>query len=111
MARDHAMARDEMDLFEPDPWDRPSRSDRRQEERQRRKRRRRRLVVPLVAVVLIAGLGAVALVGGRSLNSRFGSVPDYAGQGAGEALVTVNPGDTASDIAATMVAGGVVKSE
>ena len=111
MARDHAMARDEMDLFEADPWDRPSRSDRRQEERQRRKRRRRRLVVPLVAMLLIAGLGAAALVGGRSLTSRFGSVPDYAGQGTGEALVTVNPGDTASDIAATMVAGGVVKSE
>src|SRR5215207_382903 len=111
MARDRAMARDEMDLFGQDPWDRPTRSDRRQEERQRRRRRRRRLLVPLVALVVLAGLGAAALIGGRSLTSRFGSVPDYPGPGTGEALITVEPGDTASDIAATMVAAGVVKSE
>lgn len=111
MARDRAMAHDEIDLFAQDPWDRPSRSDRRQEERQRRRRRRRRLIVPLVALLLIAGLGAAAMVGGRSLTSRFGNVPDFAGAGSGEVLVVVNPGDTASDIAATMVSQGVVKSE
>ena len=111
MARDRAIERDGIDFFDGDPYDRPSRSDRRRDDRERRKRRRRRLVVPLIVLVLIAGLGAAALLGGRSLTSRFGSTPDYAGSGTGEVLVTVNPGDTASDIAATMVERGVVKSE
>lgn len=107
------MAREEIDFFsaEPDPYDRPSRSDRRRMQVEKRKRRRRRLVVPLIAFLLVAGLGAAALVGGRSLTSRFGTTPDYAGAGTGEVLVTVNPGDTATDIAATMVEQGVVKSE
>lgn len=105
------MERGEIDFFDGDPYDRPSRSDRRRDDRDRRKRRRRRLIVPLIVLVLIAGLGAAALLGGRSLTNRFGTTPDYVGSGTGEVLVTVNPGDTASDIAATMVAGGVVKSE
>jgi UPF0755 protein len=106
------MDREEIDFFaEPDPWDRPSRSERRREEAQRRKRRRRRLILPLVTLVVIVALGAGALIGGRSLTSRFGSTPDYTGSGSGEALVVVKPGDTATDIATTMVSKGVVKSE
>jgi UPF0755 protein len=105
------MADGDMAFFGGDPYDRPSRSDRRREDKDRRRRRRRRLFVPVVALLLIAGLGAAALVGGRSLTSRFGGTPDYAGAGTGEVLVTVSPGDTASDIAATMVDRGVVKSE
>jgi UPF0755 protein len=103
---------DEVDFFaEPDPWDRPSRSERRREEVQRRKRRRRRLVLPLLTLVVVVALGAAALVGGRSLTGRFGNTPDYQGSGSGEALVVVKPGDTATDIAATMVSRGVIKSE
>jgi UPF0755 protein len=106
------MDRDAIDFFgEPDPWDRPSRSERRREEVQRRKRRRRRIILPLFVLVLIGALGAGALAGGRSLTSRFGTTPDFTGSGTGEALVVVKPGDTATDIAATMVAQGVVKSE
>lgn len=106
------MDRDEVDFFdEPDPWDRPSRSERRREEAQRRKRRRRRVVLPLITLVVVAALGAGALIGGRSLTSRFGTTPDYAGSGSGEALVVVKPGDTATDIAATMVSQDVIKSE
>jgi uncharacterized YceG family protein len=107
-----AMDRDEVDFFgEPDPWDRPSRSERRREEAQRRKRRRRRVVLPLITLVVVAALGAAALIGGRSLTSRFGTTPDYTGSGSGEALVVVKPGDTATDIAATMVSQDVIKSE
>jgi uncharacterized YceG family protein len=107
-----AMDRDEVDFFgEPDPWDRPSRSERRREEAQRRKRRRRRVVLPLITLVVVAALGAGALIGGRSLTSRFGTTPDYTGSGSGEALVVVKPGDTATDIAATMVSQDVIKSE
>jgi UPF0755 protein len=106
------MDRDEIDFFaEPNPYDRPSRSQRRQEEVRRRKRRRRRVAVPLIAIVVILALGGAALVGGRSLLGRFGNTPDYPGSGTGQALVVVKPGDTASDIAATMLKQDVVKSE
>jgi UPF0755 protein len=107
-----AMDRDEIEFFgEPDPWDRPSRSERRREEAQRRKRRRRRVILPLITLVVVAALGAGALIGGRSLTGRFGGTPDYPGSGSGEALIVVQPGDTATDIAATMVSKDVVKSE
>ena len=112
MTSRRAMDRDEIEFFgEPDPWDRPSRSERRREQVQRRKRRRRRILLPLIVLVVIVGLGAAALVGGRSLTGRFGTTPDYSGSGSGEALVVVKPGDTATDIAATMVSKDVVKSE
>jgi UPF0755 protein len=106
------MDRDEIEFFaEPEAWDRPSRSERRREEAQRRKRRRRRIVLPLITLVVVAALGAGALIGGRSLTSRFGTTPDFTGSGSGEALIVVKPGDTATDIAATMVSQGVIKSE
>ena len=104
--------RDEIGFFDqPDPYGRPSRSDRRRSQVEQRKRRRRRIFLPLLVLILIAGIGAGALVGGRSLTSRFGTTPDFAGSGSGDALVVVQPGDTATDIAATMVKQGVVKSE
>lgn len=104
--------RDEIGFFDqPDPYDRPSRSDRRRSEVERRKRRRRRIFLPLLVLILIGGIGAGALAGGKSLTGRFGTTPDFAGAGSGDALVVVQPGDTATDIAATMVKQGVVKSE
>jgi UPF0755 protein len=103
---------DEIGFFDqPDPYGRPSRSERRRSEVERRKRRRRRIFLPLLVLVLVAGIGVGALVGGRSLTSKFGTTPDFAGTGTGDALVVVEPGDTATDIAATMVKQGVVKSE
>ena len=65
----------------------------------------------MITLIVIAALGAGALLGGRSLTSKFGTTPDFTGAGSGEALVVVKPGDTATDIAATMVAQGVIKSE
>jgi len=90
---------------------RPSRSDRRRHESNRRRRRRRRLIVPLVMLAVLAVAGVGALYGGRSLLGHFGSTPDFQGQGTGEVLIRVQPGDTASDIAGTLLAKGVVKSE
>lgn len=102
----------DLGFFPPEHYSRPpTRSDRRRYEMERRRRRRRRLVVPLVVLFVLGVAGAGALYGGRSLLSRFGSTPDYAGQGTGEMLIRVAPGDTASDIAATLLAKGVVKSE
>jgi UPF0755 protein len=91
---------------------RSSRADRRRDEQSRRKRRRRRLIVPLVALIVLALLGGAALYGGRLLTDRFNTGPDdYTGEGTGIVLVRVEPGDTATDIAATLVEKGVLKSE
>lgn len=101
----------DLGFFAQEQYERPSRSDRRRHESDRRRRRRRRLVVPLVALLVLAVLGGGALWGGRSVLSRFGGTPDYEGQGTGKALVKVQPGDTAGDIATTLVKQDVVKSE
>lgn len=102
----------DLGFFPPEQYSRPpSRSDRRRHETDRRRQRRRRLVVPLVVLLILGVAGAGALYGGRSLLGRFGTTPDFAGQGTGEVLVRVAPGDTATDIAATLVSKGVVKSE
>ena len=101
----------DLGFFSPDPYSRPSRTDRRRYETDRRRRRRRRVLVPLVVLLVLGLAGAGALYGGRSLLGRFGTIPDYAGEGSGSVLVRVEPGDTATDIAATLLAKGVVKSE
>ena len=101
----------DLGFFGQEQYERPSRSDRRRQESHRRRRRRRRLLVPLLALLLLAGLGGGALYGGRSLLGKVGSTPDFEGQGSGSVLVRVQPGDTATDIAATLVGQGVVKSE
>jgi UPF0755 protein len=106
-----ARARQDLGFFPPEQYIPPSRADRRRHESDRRRRRRRRLIVPLVVLLVLGVAGAGALYGGRSLVSRFGSTPDFQGQGTGSVLVRVQPGDTATDIAATLVAQGVVKSE
>jgi UPF0755 protein len=74
---------------------------------------RRRLPKPVgilvVATFLLAVLGGVGL-GGRALLSSFSSPADYEGTGTGEVVVQIRQGDTARDIAATLLEKGVVKS-
>jgi len=67
---------------------------------------RRRTLVLAVAVALFASL----LYGGKLAYDAVLGAPDYSGQGTGQVLVQVKPGDSASDIGATLAARGVVKS-
>lgn len=76
-----------------------------------RRRRRRRFFSVVLAMVVIAALVVGVFVGGRALLAVLGDVPDYTGTGTGAITVRVNDGDTASDIATTLVAADVVKSE
>ncbi|HVS67818.1 MAG TPA: endolytic transglycosylase MltG [Mycobacteriales bacterium] len=62
-----------------------------------------------VLVVLVV-LVAIVIIAGRAISDVFGGGGDYSGQGSGTALVVVNPGDSASAIAATLVKAHVVKS-
>lgn len=66
----------------------------------------------LLAVLFVLLLAA-GLIGGAALAVRklVGTAPeDYAGAGAGEAVVQIMPGDTAGDVAEALVAKDVVKS-
>ena len=77
----------------------------------RRRKPRHGLRVALVLLVLV-GLLAGALVGGTLLLDRLrtDAAPDYSGQGTGEVVVQIEPGQTAGDVAQTLAAEGVVKS-
>jgi len=69
----------------------------------------RSFVALLVALLMLGGLAGGAWYGYDRLSGFF-STPDYAGPGTGEVVVQVKSGHTASDIAETLVAAGVVKS-
>jgi UPF0755 protein len=68
-------------------------------------RRRGRLILALGAV-----LGLVIIAGAVGWARKTLSVKDYHGNGTTPVAVVVNTGDTASDIAATLYAAGVVES-
>ena len=75
--------------------------------------RRRRSSLPLVALLLLLVLLlAGAVVGGRMLLDRLGggSGLDYEGPGTGQALVQVQPGETAGRLAPRLEEQGVVRS-
>lgn len=76
----------------------------------RRNTPRRRVITSIVSIVVVIGVAFAAFAGGRALIDRFRSTPDYEGTGSGTAYVEVAEGDTAADIAATMVDEDVVKS-
>jgi UPF0755 protein len=87
----------------------------RKRRRTQRKQRRRGSMSVLLAIVILVGLvggaGYVGMQKGRTwLSERFGSGPDYAGQGVGEVVVEVKAGQSARQIGRTLEAHGVVRS-
>lgn len=76
----------------------------------RRKKGRRRIIVLLVALSLVAGAGAAAILVLRPFMSGLSESNDYAGSGSGAVTVVVHPGDAGRTIAAALVKAGVVKS-
>jgi UPF0755 protein len=77
-----------------------------------RPRRARGCLAALVALAIIVGVGVFAYVKGVDTIKGWISGPaDYSGSGHGSVVVQVTSGQTASDIAATLVKQHVVKSE
>ena len=85
----------------------PPREDRHRHRRDGRRGRRRFALLMVVVAAIVIAVSAWVVV--PRVVGLF-SVPDYSGQGSGRVTVVVLPGDTASDIAATLVKAGVVKS-
>jgi UPF0755 protein len=71
----------------------------------RKRRRVGRVLAPLIALVLLVGLG----VGGYKIYRHFQS-PDFSGPGTGDVTVQVLNGDTATSLAPRLVKAGVVAS-
>ena len=91
---------DLMDLSREDPSPRrPARS---------RRRGPAKVLAVLFLLLLIAGLAGGAVLGVSKVLG--GKAPDYPGEGTGEAIVQIQPGDTSGDVAETLVAQDVVKS-
>jgi UPF0755 protein len=64
----------------------------------------------VVVVVVLALLGVTAAYGVGKIKSHFASAPDYAGQGSGQVVVQVKPGESAYALAPKLAQLGVVKS-
>ncbi len=76
----------------------------------RRKKGRRRIIVLLVALSLVAGAGAAAILVLRPAMSSVSGSNDYVGAGSGAVTVVVHSGDPTRTIAAALEKAGVVKS-
>jgi uncharacterized YceG family protein len=75
------------------------------------RRRRRRPVAVLISLVVLVGLVAGIVVGGEKLLTMINpSSRDFAGPGSGTVEIRISQGDTLSDIARTLVDGGVIGS-
>ncbi|MGE5830962.1 MAG: endolytic transglycosylase MltG [Micromonosporaceae bacterium] len=81
----------------------------RQRRRKERKRRRRSFGALFVSMVLLAGLGLGVYWGVGKIQDYFGA-PDYSSVGQTAVNVRVHSGDSAGDIAETLVKNGVIKS-
>jgi UPF0755 protein len=71
------------------------------------------IVVPLVALLLVAGggLAGAYTVWPEQVKTLFGWSNDYTGSGTGSVEVTIERGDLGSDVARTLAAAGVTKTE
>jgi UPF0755 protein len=77
------------------------------------KRQSKGCIPALIALVLVVALGVFVYVKGVDLMKDAlggGSAEDYSGDGSGSVTIEVKSGDTATDIANTLEADGVVKS-
>ena len=80
--------------------------------RSRKRNGRTKALALLFLLLLVAALLAGALFAGSKLIDRLGGsgAEDFTGEGTGEVVVQVEPGDTAGDVAETLVQEGVVAS-
>ena len=78
----------------------------------RRRPRRRRTLARVLAVLVVLGLIAALAFGGLYAYRLFSDsdAEDYPGPGSGEAVVQIEQGDTAGDVADTLAAEEVVAS-
>jgi len=99
------------DLFEAETATTTTLDMRRLQRNKRRATRRKwTLVVSAVAIVVFAMGGSIAWNFVKTFESSGSQIADYEGTGQGRIQVIVNPGDTGSDIATTLLDQDVIAS-
>jgi UPF0755 protein len=88
-----------------------SRSSRSRSRRRQRRQRRKGFVAFFVAMIIIVGVLGVGGYYGYNWIREVTTVKDFTGQGSGEVLVEIKDGQSASEVAQTLVDQGVVASE
>jgi UPF0755 protein len=85
-----------------------------EEERRPRRRRKKSVLAKVLAVLFVLALLAVLVTGGVLAAGKIlgsaSSAEDYSGEGSGEVVVQIQPGQTAGDVADTLAAEDVVAS-
>lgn len=90
---------------------RSSRAGRSRSRRRQRRQRRKGYAAFLLAMVIIVGVVGAGGYYGYNWIRGVTTVKDYTGQGSGEVVVTIKEGQSAGDVAQTLVDQGVVASE
>ncbi|GII65427.1 hypothetical protein Skr01_55120 [Sphaerisporangium krabiense] len=90
---------------------RGSRVNRARSRRRQRRQRRKGFVAFFVAMVIIVGVLGVGGYYGYQWVRDMAVAEDYAGPGTGEVIVEIKDGQSAGDVAQTLVEQGVVASE
>ncbi|MGW0335187.1 endolytic transglycosylase MltG [Streptomyces sp. NPDC003011] len=107
---EHAFFAGDDDTDGDEPGDRGGRGDRRGRSG-KEKKRRNGCACLVVLLVFGGGLGGVGYFGYQFYQNRFGSAPDFAGEGTGETVSVVIPkGAFGSTIGQKLKDAGVVKS-
>jgi UPF0755 protein len=100
---------DELELAFDEPADRGRHRHRRSARKKKQGGPGRSLIALFVVLILLGGLAGGVWWGFDRVQGFF-AAPDYPGGGTGEVVVQVKPGETAAEIAQTLVGAGVVKS-
>ncbi|GAA1504461.1 hypothetical protein GCM10009677_40790 [Sphaerisporangium rubeum] len=90
---------------------RSSRAGRSRSRRRQRRQRRKGYAAFLLAMIIIVGVVGAGGYYGYTWIRGVTTVKDYTGQGSGEVVVTIKEGQSAGDVAQTLVDQGVVASE
>ncbi|MFG2308307.1 endolytic transglycosylase MltG [Streptomyces sp. NPDC048566] len=101
---------DEDDDADDDPQGRRGRGDRKGRGGAKGRKRRSGCACLVVVAVFGGGLAGVTYFGYHYYQNRFGSAPDYAGDGSGQVTVEIGKGAGGYEIGQKLKALGVVKS-
>ncbi|MBB5152785.1 endolytic transglycosylase MltG [Saccharopolyspora phatthalungensis] len=96
---------DDLGLFTDEPGE-----TRRAPDPERFRRRKRRRIVTAVAAVFVMLLVGVGVLYGASQIMQIGAYDNYEGEGTGETVIEIKPGDTVSAIGRTLADKNVVAS-
>ncbi|WP_406836470.1 endolytic transglycosylase MltG [Streptomyces sp. AHU1] len=101
---------DDFDEDDDDPKERRGRGDRKERGGGKGKKSRNGFACLVVVLVFGGGIAGAGYFGYQYYQNRFGSAPDFAGEGSGQVAVEISKGEGGYAIGQKLKAAGVVKS-